>query len=380
MVQEITTKSWGSRLMGALLGTLIGLALIIGSFILVFWNEGHGLHTAQSLKETLQKLIIVPNAPINPKNNLKVVYFNGIATTNDILQDQELGISLKAIKLDRKVEIYQWMEHIETRTEKQYGGSEKEIKTYSYKPTWSEGIIDSSQFKDPSGHQNPTVMPIQSMHQQAQEVTVGDYFLSPDLITDINESKQVNLSGINLSALGNRLNKPVAVDGQGLYAGANPQTPEIGDLKISLYEVPPQFVSIIAQQTSNTLQPYLAPAGQPVSLLAIGKLSPQQIIYEAQSENKKTTWLLRFVSLLMMIFGFVLLMRPLVILADVIPFFGSILEFGTGLIAVVIGLILWSIAVAIAWFTVRPLWAIGLIILVVIIIFGLLKLRKRGST
>src|SRR5579872_6586602 len=108
MVDEVTTQSWFSRIAGAFFGIIIGIILIIGSFYLVFWNEGNALHTSQSLKQAQQVLISVPNSPIDTSNNLKVVYFTGNATTNDVLQDSLLGISEKAIKLDRKVEMYQW--------------------------------------------------------------------------------------------------------------------------------------------------------------------------------------------------------------------------------------------------------------------------------
>lgn len=377
MVQEITTKSWGSRIMGAFGGIIIGIVLIIGAFMLIFWNEGHGLHVKQALKQTQQRLIMVPNAPVNPKNNLRVIYFNGVATTNNILQDPSLGISLKALKLKRKVEMYQWQEHSETRTEKQFGGSEKQIRTYSYKPTWSENVIISSQFKDPASHQNPNTMPIHSLSQQASQVTVGDFYLSPDLITDISGFTGITLTQTNADTLTQVVAKTAIPYDNGLYVGQNPQSPQIGDLRIFLSAVPPQMVSVIAQQTGNTLQPFLAPAGQPVSLLAMGKLSPDLIIREAEASNKQTTWLLRLVSLAMMIFGIGLLMKPLSVLADVIPFFGSIVEFGTGVIAFVGGLILWSTATAIAWFAVRPGLAIGLIVLVIALIAGLVILKKR---
>ena len=111
MVQEVTTKSWGSRIISALWGILIGIGLIIAAFFVVFWNEGHGLRTAQSLEQAQKVLVSVPNSPIDSKNDNKVVYFSGLATTNDVLADSLFGISEKAIKLERKVEMYQWEEN-----------------------------------------------------------------------------------------------------------------------------------------------------------------------------------------------------------------------------------------------------------------------------
>jgi hypothetical protein len=67
-----------------------------------------------------------------------------------------------------------------------------------------------------------------------------------------------------------------------------------------------------------------------------------------------------------MFLGFALILRPLVILADVLPFFGSLVSFGTGLLAFIGGLFLWALATAIAWFAVRPLWSLGILVLILL--------------
>ena len=379
MVQEITTKSWGSRIAGAFFGILIGIILIIASFVLIFWNEGNGLHTAQSLQQTQQVLIAVPISPIDKNNNLKVVYFSGLATTNETLHDPLLGLTEKAIKLDREVTMYQWKQDTETKTEKDMGGSEREIKTYSYTEVWSEHLINSSEFKEQEGHKNPTSMPIKSLHDQAKKVTVGDFSLSNELISKIDGSTSIDLSKIDITPLKTKLNKPVQQDESTIYVGDDSQSPKIGDLKISESEVLPQDVSIIAQQTDHTLQPYFAPAGQSVILLEMRQISSSQMIHNAAVENQMMTWLLRLVSLIMMIIGIGLLMQPLVVIADVIPFIGTIVGFGTGAISFLLGLILWAIGTAIAWFTVRPLWAIGLIVIVIVICYLVFRSKKAKA-
>lgn len=164
-----------------------------------------------------------------------------------------------------------------------------------------------------------------------------------------------------------------------LYLGQDPQNPQIGDLRINLTEVEPQTVSIIAQQTGNTLQPYLAPAGQSVMLLLTGQHSSDEIIHQAQSENTLLTWVLRLLSLLLLIGGFALIMNPLVVLADVVPFFGSIVGFGTGFVASLLGLSLWLIVTAIAWFATRPLMSISLLVVAVVGSFILIQIKKNKA-
>jgi hypothetical protein len=379
MVQEITTTSWGKRIINAFWGVLFGIALIIGAIFLVFWNEGHGLHTAQSLEQAQKILISIPSSPIDNQNNLRVVYLSGLATTEDILDDKLLTISENAIQLNRKVEMYQWKEETETKTEKNLGGSEQEVKTYNYKQIWSQELIDSSNFKDQTGHQNPAEMPVKTYVQYAKNVTVGDFKLPSDLITQITGDKTIDLSHVDLSALQTKLGKPVSADGDILFVGDNSSMPKIGDMRISMTEVLPDTVSIIAQQTGKTLQPFMAKSGKSVSLIEMGQVSPQEMIHNALSENSMITWILRLVSLVLLIIGFALIMNPIVILADVVPFFGSLVGFGTGLVAFIAGIVVWSIAIAIAWFFVRPLLAAGLIIVIAIICYALISYRKKSN-
>lgn len=378
MVQEIITKSWGSRIASSFMGVLFGILLIIGSCILIFWNEGNSLHTAQSLQEAKQVLISIPSTPINPANNKKVVYLTGEAVTKDMLEDSKFGVSENALKLERKAQMYQWKENKETKSESQTGGSEKETTTYTYQQVWSDELIDSSQFKEASEHQNPNRMEIKSKTQYANKITVGDFVLPTDLIYQLSNAKPVNLSDSDVSELETELNKPVKHDGDDIYIGSDPSMPKIGDLKISFLEILPQSVSIIAEQTGNTLQPFNAKAGRSVSLLSMGEVSSDQMIFDAINENNITTWILRIVSLAMMIIGIALLMGPIVAIFEVLPFLGSIASFGTGLIALLSGLILWSLLTAIAWITVRPLWAVGLIIIVAAICYLIIKRRKKG--
>ena len=379
MTEEITNTSWLTRLKDAFIGIFVGLGLIIGAIVLVFWNEGHSLHMAQSLDQTKKVLIAAPITPINSQNNLKAVYLSGLATTKDNLTDSLLGVTVNAINLNRKVEMYQWKQKTETKTESQTGGSEKKTTTYSYEKTWSENLIDSTGFKNPEGHQNPTSMPIQSHIEYAKTVTVGDFTLPDTLIKQINVSRAVDLAQVNKEALKTQFNKSVNLINNELYLGQNSQNPQPGDLRINVTVVEPQIVSIIAQQTGNTLQAYLAPAGESVMLLSTGQHSSDEMIQDAKSQNALLAWVLRLVSLLMLVGGFSLIMKPLVILADVLPFLGSIVSFGTGFVAFLCGLSVWLIVTAIAWFATRPFMSIGLMVILLLSWYGLGALRSKKA-
>lgn len=377
MVEEVTTTSWFTRIKNALIGIFFGMALIVAAIILIFWNESHGLHWVQSLNQAQKILVNVPDAPINPQNNLKVVYFNGVATTKDILDDALLDMKVPAISLNRKVEMYQWQEQIKTKKESRLGGAEREVKTYSYNKGWYDHLIDSAHFKEQETHQNPSLMPVKSKLQYANKVTVGDFLLPDFLVKQIAVSTPVTLSEKNGSVLKAQLNKPVKWMGEALYFSKNPQALDIGDIKIAVSAVYPQPVSIIAQQSGGTLQAYRAPAGESVALISTGVFSSAQMIQDALSSNNVMTWLLRGASLILLIIGFCLILRPLAVLASVLPFLGDFVGLGTGFLGLTLGAGLWLIITAFAWFATRPILSASVIGFAVL--FGYLLIRLRNK-
>jgi hypothetical protein len=222
-------------------------------------------------------------------------------------------------------------------------------------------------------------MPVSSLSLYANKVTVGDFSLPDTLVHLINVSKVVELTDESKDKLNNQLKKPVELLNNQLYVGKDPHSPELGDVTISLSAVYPQSVSIIAQQTGNTVQAYQAPAGESILLLSSGTVSSTQMISDALSENKMMGWIFRAISLLMLIIGFSLLFRPLVVLADVLTFLGSMVGFSTGFIGLVLGLSVWIIATSIAWFATRPLFIVGVIVIVLILGYLLIKMKgKKG--
>jgi hypothetical protein len=377
MVQQVTTTSWGSRIMNALWGMLFGIVLIGAAVFAIFWNEGHSLSTVQSLQEVQKTIISVPNTPVDAKNNMRLVYFSGNATTDDTLTDQTFGVSAKAIRLTRNVEMYQWQENVDTSTEKELGGSEKTVKTYSYTQVWSATPIDSANFKEKTEHTNPATLPLQSQTLDAQTVTVGDFILPPDMVKQITGDTPADLSKVDLNALTAKFKKPAQLTTEGIFLGKLVDAPEIGDVRVTVNLIlPPQTVSVIAQQTGNNLQTYMPAAGQPISMLQMGQVSHDNMIAQAKAENSMQTWLIRLGTLIAMIIGFAFMMNPIKVLADVVPIFGSVVGFGTGLIAFLGGIILWCVTVAIAWFAVRPVWSIMLLVIMVIVCYFFLSSRK----
>ncbi|HRD76837.1 MAG TPA: hypothetical protein PK264_13030, partial [Hyphomicrobiaceae bacterium] len=119
---ETEHTSWFERIKNALVGILVGLALVPASIVGIFWNEGRAVTTSRSLTEGAGLVVNVDAAKVDPANQGKLVHVAGPVKAASMLKDVDLGVSADALRLVRVIEMYQWKERRETETVKHYGG------------------------------------------------------------------------------------------------------------------------------------------------------------------------------------------------------------------------------------------------------------------
>ena len=136
---ETTTTSWFSRMKNALVGVLVGLMLVPGSMVLLFWNESRAIRETYRLNEGESNVVEdVPIDSVQPDLEGKLVHVTGMVHALTPVMDPVFGLEQSGIKLKRSVQMYQWKEEEDTKREKQLGGSEKRVTTYSYVKGWHD--------------------------------------------------------------------------------------------------------------------------------------------------------------------------------------------------------------------------------------------------
>ncbi len=377
MAIQVTNVGWGSRLLGSIKGVGIGLLLFIGGCPLLFWNEGRAVKRAKDLEQGRDAVVDVDIANIDPAHNGSLVHLMGPATTIETLTDPELGVQAQAIRLRRTVEMYQWHESRRTRRQKRLGGGQQEVTEFTYAMEWGSTRQDSSQFNEPN-RQNPP-MPYEGRSVNANVVMLGSRMLTPALTEQIDVFQPLPVAPAQVPAL-NTLGRPVLPNGAGLYVGMNPATPQIGDLRVSWEIAPPTVVSVLAAQQGPTFSAWNAPTGRTLEQnLEVGVVTAASMFGHLESANETLTWILRFVGWLLLFIGLNMVFRPLVVVADVVPFLGSIIGGGFFLAALVISVPTAFLCIAVGWVVYRPL--IGLLLLAIGLgfAFGVGHLvRKRG--
>ncbi|MDD4891928.1 MAG: TMEM43 family protein [Phycisphaerae bacterium] len=374
--KEVTTQSWGSRLGDSIKGVAVGLLLFVVSFVVLFWGEGRAVRDAKRIEEGAKNVISVKVDKVEPANEGKLIHITGPAATSEVLADPEFGISANAIKLARRVDMYQWVEDKKTTKKKNVGGSETTETTYSYTKAWLPGAVDSSQFKQ-SGHENPP--PAFATHiTPAKQVAVGGFQLTGELIGKIDNFQPRPATQGDLANVPEAFKARARLDAGAVYLPAFPYVagitsqpdplPKVGDLRVRFEVAPPGPVSIIGKQIGSTFEPYTSAEGGTTLLLSTGTLSAQAMFAAEAAKNRMLTWLTRIGGFLLMFIGLTMVAKPLSVTADVLPFLGDLLSLGAGVVAFVVALALSLLTIAIAWLVYRPLIGICLLAGAVVVI------------
>jgi hypothetical protein len=375
-----THQSWFSRIGNSFAGVLIGLALIVGMMVLLFWNEGRAVQTEKALAEGAGAVVLVQNAPVDPANEGKLIHVTGPVVTGQMLTDDVFDIEAEGIRLVRNVEMFQWVEEASSRKQTMLGGGEETVTTYTYKKEWKEGRIDSAEFKQSDNHQNPQAT-LDSRTFQIDNGKLGDFTLTESVLDSLGGAKDYPIKSADLGGVtaANPLGVPVSLIDGIIVAGENVASPQIGDLKIAYQLIPLSDISVIAQQSGDSFAPYQTTAGDRLQLVESGVVAAPAMFKAAADENNIITWVVRGVGLVLLIIGFALVTGPLSVIASVIPFLGSIVGFGTSIISSIMGLTVGTLTVATAWLFYRPLLSLIIVAAGVALVFGIIQLGKART-
>jgi hypothetical protein len=384
MADVVTTtrsKSWFERISSAIAGVVGGVVLVAVAFGLLSWNEVRAVNRSRTLAIGEKEVIDAAAAPVDPANNGRLVHVSGPAAASGPATDSLLGVSAQALRLRRSVEMYQWKEESSTDTRKTSGGGEEETKTYSYKKVWSSSLIDSADFQEKNGHQNPDTLPIATEDFLPQEVTLGDFLLTDELLSQADKFEKLPVKGENLSATAEleRLGKVSVVAGA-YYVGNDPQKPAVGDMRVAFEIVPLGDVSVLARQVSDSFEPFSVRDLGSIETLYLGNVSAKEMFAGERAANTTWTWILRGVGFVLMFVGLLAISSPLPVIASILPLAGDLIGAGVALVMFLLALALSIGTIAITWIAVRPLLGIVLLILAGVTVAAgvwLLHLRRQ---
>ena len=351
----VTRRNYLQRLGDSLVGTLIGMALIVTSVAVLFWNEGRAVEASRGLSAAQRVAIALPQPAVLPANDGKLVHLTGPVATSSPLVDADTGaVFPAALSVQRKVEMFQWIQSTSTRTEDKLGGTQETTTTYSYAPGWSDTAQDSATFAEPEGHTNPAFA-FRSQTYVSVDARLGGFAASQALLEQLPAATPVRPQTVP---------RGWTQTDTGLYRGTGrAAAPRIGDVRVTYRQLPSGTVaSVLAQQSGDQLVRWTPPGGGYTLLKArAGSFSAADMFADQKSSDGVATWVLRGVGYAMAMVGFLMLLGPLSALGNVVPFVSALLGTVTGWLGFVLATVLTTGTIALAWLFVRPVLAICLL-------------------
>ena len=380
---ETTNVSYGSRVGNSFKGIGTGILMFLAGTALLWWNEGRFVKTDKMLNEAQGKTEELATIDkISADMDGQLVYATGMAVTNDSLVDPNFCFGVKAVKMRRTVEYYQWTEQKHEEKKDKLGGGQEIKTTYTYKQDWVSQPVQSSQFKDPAyQNRNFVLAEVEPFDTKAENVKFGAFVLNPGQISSIsgNDALDVKIDSVKLVGMSNDTKQTARSKGYAvgsdtakfvhavdnvLYYGQNPASPATGDVRVTwTYVKPENKVTIIAVQKDNTFTDFKAENGKKFSTLVMGTKSADEIYQSEHDSNSTMMWILRIVGIMIVIGGLKGIFGFIETILKVVPFIAGIFGWGVGVVCTVVGLVWSLIVIALAWLFYRPVIGITLLVI-----------------
>jgi hypothetical protein len=376
-ITEVTTKSWGSKITESIKGVVFGLILFVASFAVLWINEGRTDMSKVAVKNTVP----VNAAVLDVTNEGKPVSVTGMLSSYETIGDPEFLNPGKYLVLTRNVEMYAWVEKTESQTEKNVGGSETTTTTYSYVQEWTSSPADSSTFKDPAGHTNPS-MTYQDQTFYVNTAFVGVYPVDIKGLSLPGQSEVVlNTSSVNPKYSGMLNGNYIFVKPAGYgYYGGN-AAPTVGDMRIHYTALASDInVTVFGQLTGGQIVPYLYKGEDRLYHARTG--TREEAIAALSQEHKTVGWILRLVGFLMMWIGLSMCFAPINAVLDVLPFLGNV---GRGMVSIVmffVALGLSIVTIIVSMIAHNPIALIITLVIIAGLVFLIARLisKKRAAS
>lgn len=230
-----------------------------------------GLGLKQALASLESPLVAEPG-------KASLMHCNGLAQAREeSLTDPDFDVNVKsALRLARRVEMYQWVEKREVMRSSNRPGR----KMVWYEKAWECGRRYSQDFRFPQGHENPE--PAWPGIVVDAEVFVGERRISRELLKDLDDWEPLSLEHCEPAPGFERVGT--------YFVQGDLGHPEIGDLRIYFEKVgSPVQVSVLGQLSeADTLEPWTSPAGTQIGKVFRGQHTAgsmlKQLLGDAQRD------------------------------------------------------------------------------------------------
>ena len=292
--------------------------------------------------------------PVSTDTSLKgkLVSVTGDLTSAETLSD---GLYLKPgkyIAVDRKVEMWAWVERTQTKTETKVGGAEETTTTYTYEKDWVEDPERSSDFRYPEGHENPAKT-LESASKNVSRAQIGVYDLNMAKV-ELPETSPLALTADNTVLSGGAVLASEEFIFIGKTVGSSLASPEVGDLRVS-YKVLESGIkaTVFGALDGSAISSFIDEDNHEIYRVFAGTRA--EAVATLHEEFVLPSWILRILGFLAMWIGLSSLFEPISVLLDVLPFLGKLSRTAVGIVTFLVSLVLTILTILISRLLYNPL-------------------------
>jgi hypothetical protein len=308
---ETSYRGLGDNLIDSIKGVVVGICMFLVSFPILWWNEG------RTDMSTVAKTAVVIKADASDSaGDGKLVAVTSPLKNDGLLGDADFLKPGPYAALDRRVEMYAWVEKVTKTEKKQLGGGKKIVTTYDYVKEWTDRPASSDDFRYPEGHENPS-MAFHSRDWQADKAWVGAFAFVPADVHML-PARPLSLDGDKLLP-----HKGRRVDDTLFIGKGELDQPRLGDLRVTWEAVAAgRTVTFYGKREGKTnIVPYLHKGEDKLFRVIDG--THEAAIAAMHDEHVAITWFLRILGFIFMWLGMALVLGPFHAVFDIVPFIGS---------------------------------------------------------
>jgi len=235
--------------------------------------------------------------------------------------------------------------------------------------------LDSTTYKHPEGHQNPAMPYIGEVF--VTDAMLGEFELDKTVVAKVEANNVYQGLRTMPEMIGVAQNRKSYLYIPFNKDGNQTNVSTVGDVKISYSYAPSGTYSFAGKAYKNGLSTYTTENGTSLLFVRNGNVSAKAIFTSELDQNNTLTWILRVLGLALMYTAFTMLMGILPTLAKVIPLLGSFVGAFTSIISFVFTLLVGSTVIGFAWMSSRPVLALIVISVGVVVSVGILKFSKN---
>ncbi|XP_065156546.1 transmembrane protein 43 homolog [Atheta coriaria] len=286
-VKEEFKRTWVISTLGAI--------LTVGGIWLLIWNEGRAVHHGNSLDEAFNNVVPLNiYEPVQAELDGRLVHISGNLLIDEPLTEPEYTIAIQAVKLKRRVQMFQWVEervlsnYADTDAQYSESARNRDDSDYYYVTEWRDKLVDSSSFYIRHGHQNPKEMMLKSHIYISPSVRVGELTIGSEIKDKFNDYQEMT-SDERPDRRDIKLHLGI------YYHSHDVWKPEVGDIRVQFYSAGHNGdpVTIVAMQKDGNLVPFTTSKNHQIALLRHGLFNIKQMFDYEHSDVRFETWKMR---------------------------------------------------------------------------------------